>query len=286
MGGNTRAAWKLFKRSEPRQRSLAYLKGLLSAVERKNSWQLAEWMGETTPDGVQHLLERAQWDTDAARDILGGYVVEQVGDPDGVMIVDETGFIKKGIHSAGVQRQYSGTAGRIENSQIGVFLYYAGAGGSAFIDRELYIPRQWMNDRSHCEAAGMAQEVEFATKPQLARKMIERALEAGVPCGWVAGDEVYGGDRHLQVWLESRVQAFVLALAGNEPLWWQGPQYVKAEEIAQTVPAGTCMASSVSRGRGQRRAFVRLGAGAAVAAAIDTAGASLRTLPAGTAQPG
>ena len=236
VGGNTERLGKLFKRSEPRQRSLAYLKGLLSAVERKNSWQLAEWMGETIPDGVQ--------------------------------------------------RQYSGTAGRIENSQIGVFLCYAGAGGSAFIDRELYIPRQWMNDRSRCEAAGMAQEVEFATKPQLARKMIERALEAGVPCGWVAGDEVYGGDRHLQVWLESRVQAFVLALAGNEPLWWQGPQYVKAEEIAQTVPAGTCMASSVSRGRGQRRAFVRLGAGAAVAAAIDTAGASLRTLPAGTAQPG
>lgn len=129
----------LFKRSEPRQRSLAYLKGLLSTVERKNGWQLAEWMGETTPDGVQHLLERAQWDADAARDVLRDYVVEQVGDPDGVLIVDETGFVKKGTHSVGVQRQYSGTAGRIENSQIGVFLCYAGAGGSAFIDRELYI---------------------------------------------------------------------------------------------------------------------------------------------------
>lgn len=244
---------KLFKRSEPRQRSLAYLKGLLSAVERKNGWQLAEWMGETTPDGVQHLLERAQWDADAARDILRDYVVEQVGDRDGVMIVDETGFIKKGIHSAGVQRQYSGTAGRIENSQIGVFLCYAGAGGSAFIDRELYIPRQWMNDRSRCEAAGMAQEVEFATKPQLARKMIERALDAGVPCGWIAGDEVYGGDRRLRVWLESREQAFVLAVARNEPLWWQGPQYVEAEEIAQTVPARAWRRLSAGAGaKGER----------------------------------
>lgn len=193
----------LFKRSEPRQRSLAYLKGLLSTVERKNGWQLAEWMGETTPDGVQHLLERAQWDADAARDVLRDYVVEHVGDPDGVLIVDETGFVKKGTHSVGVQRQYSGTAGRIENSQIGVFLCYAGAGGSAFIDRELYIPRQWTDDRSRCEAAGIAQEVEFATKPQLARKMIERALDVGVPCGWITGDEVYGRDRYLRVWLES-----------------------------------------------------------------------------------
>lgn len=227
----------LFKRSEPRQRSLAYLKGLLSTVERKNGWQLAEWMGETTPDGVQHLLERAQWDADAARDVLRDYVVEQVGDPDGVLIVNETGFVKKGTHSVGVQRQYSGTAGRIENSQIGVFLCYAGAGGSAFIDRELYIPRQWTDDRSRCEAAGIAQAVEFATKPQLARKMIERALDVGVPCGWITGDEVYGRDRHLRVWLESREQAFVLAVARSELLWWQGPQHVKAEEIAQALPA-------------------------------------------------
>lgn len=243
----------LFKRSEPRQRSLAYLKGLLSAVERKNGWQLAEWMGEATPDGVQHLLEGAQWDADAARDVLRDYVVEQVGDAEGVLIVDETGFVKKGIHSAGVQRQYSGTAGRIENSQIGVFLCYAGAGGSAFIDRELYIPRQWINDRSRCEAAGIAQAVEFATKPQLARKMIERALEAGVPCGWITGDEVYGRDRRLRGWLESREQSFVLAVARNEPLWWQGPQYVKAEEIAQTLPARAwCRLSAGAGTKGER----------------------------------
>jgi len=225
----------LFRRSEPRERSLSYLKGLLSAVQRKNGWQLAEWMGEATPDGVQHLLERASWDADAARDVLREYVVEHLGDDDGVLIVDETGFIKKGEHSAGVQRQYSGTAGRIENSQIGVFLCYAGRGGSAFIDRGLYIPRQWSDDRTRSEAAGNPADVEFATKPQMARQMLKRALEAGVPCGWVTGDEVYGGDRRLRVWLESREQPFVLAVARDEPLWWQGPKHIKAEVIAQAL---------------------------------------------------
>lgn len=243
----------LFKRSEPRQRSLAYLKGLLSSVERKNGWQLAEWMGERTPDGVQHLLERAHWNADAVRDVLRDYVIEHVGDADGVLIVDETGFIKKGVHSAGVQRQYSGTAGRIENSQIGVFLCYAGAGGSAFIDRELYLPRQWAENRARCEAAGITQEVQFATKPELARKMIERALDAGVPCSWVAGDEVYGGDRRLRVWLESREQAFVLAVAKSELLWWQGPQYVKAQEIAHALPARAWQRLSAGAGaKGER----------------------------------
>ena len=228
---------RLFRRSEPRLRSLAYLQGLLSGVERKNGWQLAEWMGEARPDGVQHLLERARWEADAARDVLREYVVEQLGQEEGVLIVDETGFIKKGRHSAGVQRQYSGTAGRIENSQIGVFLCYAGEGGSAFIDRELYLPRQWMDDRARCEAAGIPRSVEFATKPQLARQMLERALDAGVPCGWVTGDAVYGGDRRLRVWLESRQQAFVLAVACNEPLWYGGPNYASAEHIAQDQPA-------------------------------------------------
>lgn len=244
---------ELFRRSEPRQRSLAYLKGLLSGVERKNGWQLAEWMGEATPDGVQHLLERASWDADAARDVLRGYVVEHLGDREGVLIVDETGFIKKGQHSAGVQRQYSGTAGRIENSQIGVFLCYAGDGGSAFVDRELYVPRQWTDDRMRCEAAGVPASVDFATKPQMARRMIERALDAGVPCGWVTGDEVYGGDRRLRVWLESREQPFVLAVARNEPLWWKGPQHVSAEKIAQALTSQAWKRLSAGKGaKGER----------------------------------
>lgn len=225
----------LFQRSEPRQRSLAYLKGPLGSAERKNGWQLAEWMGEATPDGVQHLLERAAWDADAARDVLRSYVVEHLGDPQGVLIVDETGFIEKGVHSAGVQRQYSGTAGRIENSQIGVFLSYAGAGGSAFVDRELYLPRSWSEDRARCQAAGIPDEVVFATKPQMARRMLERALDAGVPCAWVTGDEVYGGDRHLRLWLESRDRSFVMAVAKNEPLWWRGPEYASAQDIARSL---------------------------------------------------
>lgn len=243
----------LFARSQPRQRSLQYLKGLLSGVQRKNGWQLAEWMGEATPDGVQHLLERASWDADAARDVLREYVIEHLGDRQGVLIVDETGFIKKGQHSAGVQRQYSGTAGRIENSQIGVFLCYAGRGGSAFIDRALYVPRQWTDEPARCEAAGIPGSVGFATKPELARRMIEQALDAGVPCGWVTGDEVYGGDRRLRVWLESREQPFVLAVACNEPLWWQGPEHVKAQAIAQALPERAWKRLSAGAGaKGQR----------------------------------
>ncbi|KAG0163042.1 hypothetical protein DFQ30_000820 [Apophysomyces sp. BC1015] len=245
---------RLFKRSEHRQRSLGYLKGLLGGVERKNSWQLAEWMGEKTPHGVQHLLERAQWDVDGARDVLRAYVIDQVGDREGVLIVDETGFIKKGQHSAGVQRQYSGTAGRIENSQVGVFLCYAGANGSAFIDRELYLPKAWTDDPPRCKAAGIAETVKFATKPQLARQMLERALDAGVPCGWVTGDAVYGGDRSLRLWLESRQQPFVMAVAKNEPLWWQGPTYVRADRIAQSLPARAWRRLSASAGaKGERR---------------------------------
>uniref|UniRef100_UPI000A32782C IS701 family transposase n=1 Tax=Xenorhabdus vietnamensis TaxID=351656 RepID=UPI000A32782C len=205
----------LFHSTGPRQRSLAYLRGLLSDVERKNSWQLAEWMGESTPDGIQYLLERADWDVDMARDILRDYVTEHLGDEQGVLIIDETGFIKKGIHSAGVQRQYSGTAGRVENSQIGVFLCYAGNGGHAFVDRALYLPRQWTDARSRCEAAGIPASVTFATKPQLARQMLERTWDAGVPCRWVTADEVYGRDRRLRVWLESRYQPFVLAIPCN-----------------------------------------------------------------------
>lgn len=244
----------LFRRPEPRQRSMAYLKGLLGTAERKNGWQLAEWIGEATPDGVQHLLERAQWDADGARDVLRRYVIERLGERDAVLIVDETGFVKKGLHSVGVQRQYSGTAGRIENSQIGVFLCYAGHGGSAFIDRELYVPQVWTDDPARCKAAGVPDTVKFATKPQLARVMLERALDDGVPCGWVTGDEVYGGDRHLRLWLESREQPFVMAVAKNELLWWKGPDYVRADRIVQSLPGQAWRRLSVGTGtKGERR---------------------------------
>ncbi|MCG1040963.1 IS701 family transposase, partial [Mycetohabitans sp. B7] len=204
-------------------------------------------------DNVQYLLDRARWDVHAVRDVLRQYVVEQLGATDAVLIVDETGFVKKGEHSVGVQRQYSGTAGRIENSQVGVFLCYAGEKGSAFIDRELYLPKAWTEEPARCAAAGVPETVKFATKPQLARQMLERALEAGVPCGWVTGDEVYGGDRRLRLWLESRKQPFVMAVAKNEPLWWQGPTYVRAQRIAQSVPARAWQRLSAGAGaKGER----------------------------------
>ncbi|MCG1043654.1 IS701 family transposase, partial [Mycetohabitans sp. B8] len=172
-----------------------------------------------------------------------------------VLIVDETGFVKKGEHSVGVQRQYSGTAGRIENSQIGVFLCYAGEKGSAFIDRELYLPKAWTEEPARCVAAGVPEPVKFATKPQLARQMLERALDAGVPCGWVTGDEVYGGDRRLRLWLESRKQPFVMAVAKSEPLWWQGPTYVRAQRIAQSVPARAWQRLSAGAGAKGKRLY-------------------------------
>jgi len=184
----------LFARSEARERSLAYLQGLLSHCERKNGWQLAEWMGEAAPYCVQHLLDRARWDADAARDQLRGYVLEELSSPDAVLIADETGFLKKGLHSVGVKRQYTGTAGRIENSQVGVFLCYASEKGAALVDRELYLPEEWAADDQRRRAAAVPEETAFATKPEPARRMIERALQAGAPCNWVAADEVYGNN--------------------------------------------------------------------------------------------
>ena len=201
-----------FYRSEPRRRALDYLKGLISSVERKNGWQLAEQSGDATPDGVQRLLSTYVWDADLVRDDLRTYVVEHLGDTDGVLVVDETGFLKKGTKSAGVQRQYNGTAGRIENCQIGVFLTYATAQGRVLLDRELYLPQVWAGDGERRREAGVPEEVRFQTKPQLAQRMLERAVEAGVPSNWVTGDEVYGSDRNLRLWLEGAGIPHVLAI--------------------------------------------------------------------------
>lgn len=227
-----------FARSEQRGRVLAYLKGLLSPVERKNGWQLAEYAGEQTPDGMQRLLSSAKWDADAVRDDLRAYVVEHLGDREAILVIDETGFLKKGTKSVGVKRQYSGTAGRIENCQIGVFLSYASPKGYAFLDRELYLPREWAADEKRRKEAGVPEGVAFATKPQLAQRMLQRAKEAGVPAAWVTGDEVYGGDRHLRIWLEEQEQPFVLAIACDEPLWCNvgaGPQQRRADELARML---------------------------------------------------
>src|ERR671914_355242 len=193
-----------FARSESRQRALAYLRGLLSPAGRKNSWQLAEVSGEATPYGFQHLLGRADWQADAVRDELRHYLIQHVRDPAAVLVIDETGFVKKGHHSAGVARQYSGTAGRIENCQIGVFLAYASGNGHALIDRELYLPKAWAEHPARRAAAGIPQQVAFATKPELARRMIARAIAAEIPFAWVLGDEVYGSHRRLRIDLEQQ----------------------------------------------------------------------------------
>ena len=243
-----------FARPEPRRRALAYLRGLLGPVERKNGWQLAEEAGEATPDGMQRRLATAEWDADAVRDDLRAYVVEHLGDAAAVLVVDETGFLKKGTKSAGVQRQYSGTAGRIENSQVGVFLAYASHHGRVFLDRELYLPEAWAADADRREEAGVPTEVEFRTKPQLARAMLERALDANVPAAWVTGDEVDGGDRRLRVWLEACDVPHVLAVKRTEPLvaaTARGPAQVRAEALVAALPAdawGRLSAGAGSKG--------------------------------------
>jgi len=205
-----------FARSEPRVRAGVYVRGLLSPAERKNGWTLAEQAGDRSPDAMQRLLNHADWDADKVRDDLREYVVEHLGDDAAVLVIDETGFLKKGAKSAGVARQYSGTAGRIENCQIGVFLAYAAPAGRTFIDRELYLPKAWIEDRERCAAAGIGPDVDFQTKPELALAMLSRALDAGVPAGWIAGDEVYGQHSGLRLALEERGMPYVLAVPVNQ----------------------------------------------------------------------
>lgn len=227
-----------FSRSDLRRRAGAYLGGLLGSARRKNSWQLAEDVGQESPYGVQHLLGRARWDADALRDDLRGYVVERFGDERTVLIVDETGFLKKGNKSCGVQRQYSETAGRTENCQVGVFLCYASENGAAFIDRALYLPKGWTNDAERREEASVPEEVGFATKPKLARMMLEQAFDADVRAPWVTGDSIYGGDRNLRMFLEASGRPFVLAVKKSEPLWTytdRGPAQVRADGLVEGV---------------------------------------------------
>ncbi|WP_439650308.1 IS701 family transposase [Glycomyces amatae] len=203
----------LFSRVELRRRARSYLVGLLAPVERKNSWQLAEAAGDADPWRVQHFLGRAKWDADALRDRLRSYVAANLAGPDGVLVVDETGFVKKGRRSAGVQRQYSGTAGRVENSQLGVFLAYAAPTGRALIDRELYLPASWIDDRDRCDDAGIPAgrwHQGVLTKPRLAEAMIGRALAAGVEAGWVAADSAYGRDGRFRAFLEARRMPYVV----------------------------------------------------------------------------
>ena len=226
-----------FARSEPRQRAVGYVRGLLSATERKNGWQLAEYLGDPTPDGVQHLLARADWDAEAVRDELIGYAAEHLGEAGGVLVVDETGFLKKGDRSAGVARQYSGTAGRIENCQVGVFLGYATAKGRALLDRALYLPKEWAKDLARRKRAGVPPEVEFATKLVLARRMVERAVAAGVPAEWVTADAVYGSDYHFRSALEKQGLGYVLGVRSDFSVC-RGLRQARAKALLAEVPAG------------------------------------------------
>ena len=224
-----------FARSEPRRRAVGYVRGLLGGAERKNGWQLAEHLGDSTPDGVQHLLARAGWDADAVGDDLLGYVREHLGHPDGVLVVDETGFLKKGTKSCGVARQYSGTAGRIENCQIGVFLGYATKKGRALLDRRLYLPKEWAGDADRREEAGVPEEIEFATKLVLARRMIDRAITAGVPAKWVAADAVYGSDYHFRTTAEGHGLGYVVGVRTDFAVW-AGFQQVRVGTLLAHIP--------------------------------------------------
>jgi SRSO17 transposase len=225
-----------FHRAEPRRRALAYLQGVLSSCERKNGWQLAETIGDCSPDGVQRLLNAARWDADAVRDDLRTYVVEHLADPNAVLIIDETSFRKRGTKSVGVHHQYCGATGKLENCQVGVFLAYASSQGTAFIDRALFLPQAWAQDHRRRAEASVPNDVAFATKPALALAMLERAFDTGLVAGWVTADALYGCDRRLRRALEQRHQRYVVAIKSNELLprdafWRLSAKYV-AEDFA------------------------------------------------------
>jgi SRSO17 transposase len=243
-----------FAQADSRRRARMYLLGLLSGAERKNSWTLAEQAGDLTPDGMQRLLNLYRWDADTVRDDLRAYVLEHLADPSGVFVADETGFLKKGTKSAGVQRQYSGTAGRIENCQLGVFLTYVSARGRALIDRELYLPASWTTDRERCEEAGVGAEVEFATKPVLAQRMLERVLQAGVEVGWFTADEAYGDNPGLRAWLEANDLNYVMAVSCDQRFTTpRGP--VRADELARNAPRKGWQRLSAGRGSKGHRLY-------------------------------
>ncbi|WP_219419784.1 IS701 family transposase [Pseudonocardia nigra] len=241
-----------FARVETRRRTRKFLFGLLADLPRKNCWTIAEHAGDPDPHGMQHLLNRARWDTDGVRDDLRDFVVDQLGDADAVLVVDETGDLKKGSATVGVQRQYTGTAGRIENAQVAVYLTYAGARGHAMIDRELYLPRSWTTDPQRCAVAGVPKDIEFATKPALAAGMLTRALNAGVPARWVAGDEVYGADPALRAECEFQQLGYVLAI-GCDRRVPTGAGLVRADEVTAGLPRHAWQRQSAGAGaKGQR----------------------------------
>jgi SRSO17 transposase len=241
-----------FARVETRRRAGKFVLGLLADLPRKNCWAIAEHGGDRDPHGMQHLLARASWDTDGVRDDLRDYVIGALGDADGVLVVDETGDLKKGTCTVGVQRQYTGTAGRIENAQVAVYLVYAGERGHAMIDRELYLPQSWAEDPDRLDEAGVPAEIGFLTKPALATGMLTRALRGGVPARWLAGDEVYGADPGLRAECERNRIGYVLAIGCDRRIPTDaGPQ--RADELAAGLPRWAWQRLSAGTGaKGER----------------------------------
>jgi len=246
---------RTFVRKASWLRAKKYLHGLLSCVERKNGWQIAEEAGEVTPYGIQHLLDRATWDCDALRDEIRASVHETLTDPHAVLVIDETGFLKKGSKSVGVQRQYSGTAGRIENCQVGVFLSYASSHGHTLLDRELYLPKSWADDQERCREAHVPPQVTFASKPELARRMLERTLDSGLPVAWVTGDTVYGSVQQLRFTLETRKQAYALAVACKEHVDIEGTRR-RVDQVAHGLAKGEWQELSAGVGSKGPRLFM------------------------------
>ena len=243
----------VFGRKEPRTQAFKYLRGLLASIPRKNSWQVAEAIGDRIPDATQRLLYRARWSADTARDRLQRYAIEVFGEAEGIGVVDETGFLKKGTHSVGVKRQYSGTAGKVENCQIGTFPSYATTKGHVFLDRRLYLPKEWCADPERRGRAQVPADVVFQTKPEQAMAMLEQAWQAGVPMQWVTGDEVYGDAPALRDRVAQQGRWYVLAVQTATPVWTERPPVVAPE-----APE-----------RGRPRTKVRLAAGAPAAPTVQ-----------------
>jgi SRSO17 transposase len=242
-----------FFRREVRVRARACLAGMLAGLERKTGWSLAEHAGEAGPGGMQRLFTTAKWDQDAVRDDVRAYAAAAPGGPDGVLIGDDTGFEKGGSCSAGVQRQYTGTAGKITNCQIGVFLAYASPKGRALIDRELYLPRSWTGDEARLAGAGVPGDRAFRTKPQLLQEMIERAIAAGIPFGWVTADEAYGDNGPLRAFLEEEKVSYVLAVSRDHVIA-TGAGRRRADDLAGKLPRGAWQRLSCGGGaKGDRR---------------------------------
>lgn len=241
-----------FARYEPLRHAAGLMQGMLAGLDRKNCWTIAEHRGHASPHALQHLLARAKWDPDAVRDDLRGYVVDHLGHEQAILVVDETGDLKKGAGTVGVQRQYTGTAGRIENAQVAVYLTYAAARGHAFIDRALYLPKSWTMDPERCAAGGVPAEVRFATKPALAARMITHAVQAGTPAAWVAGDEVYGADPDLRATIRGHGLGYVMQIAANRRVPTPAGT-LQVDQLPALLPAWVWQKRSAGTGsKGQR----------------------------------